>query len=103
MKIADRIAAKTAHTGPVTLVVMPASATEREKNSQAYTNSETRYKRIDAPSAADFPEIETARKVAASILGSKGASAQDIAAASVLPFGSGLTACGLHLLIRETD
>lgn len=91
------------HTGPVTLVVGTAHTTDEERQRRGYGNSLTRYKTLDSPSAGDFPTIESARNVAVDILETKGATADEVAAARTLPFGRGLTAAGLHILIRETN
>jgi hypothetical protein len=88
-------------TGPVGLVIQPAETTDRERNSRGYGNAYTRYKIADKPSAADFPNIESARATVVTLLESKGAPAEDIAAARVLGFGGTLIAAGLHILIRE--
>jgi hypothetical protein len=89
------------HTGPVGLVLQPAGTTERERGARGYGNAYTRYKIADKPSAADFPNIESARATVVTLLESKGAPAEDIAAARVLGFGGSLIAAGLHILIRE--
>lgn len=94
--------ASVRHTGPVALVIQPAETTDRERNSRGYGNAYTRYKLLDKPSAADFPNIESARATIITLLASKGAPAEDIAAARVLGFGGVLYAAGLRILIRET-
>jgi len=59
-EIADRLAGKMQHTGPVTLVIAPDRTTEREKRSRSYGNAYSRYKHLDIASSGDFPDIETA-------------------------------------------
>lgn len=93
--------ASVRHCGPVGLVLQPADITDRECNSRGYGNAYTRYKLADKPSAADFPNIESARATVVTLLESKGAPAEDIAAARVLGFGGVLIAAGLRILIRE--
>lgn len=93
--------ASVRHSGPVGLVLQPADITDRERNSRGYGNAYTRYKLADKPSAADFPNIESARATVVTLLESKGAPAEDIAAARVLGFGGVLIAAGLRILIRE--
>ena len=102
-EIADRLAGKMQHTGPVTLVIAPDRTTEREKRSRSYGNAYSRYKHLDIASSGDFPDIETARAAAVDVLTSRGAAAEDIEAVRAIEFGRGITAAGLYLLIRETD
>lgn len=87
--------------GPVALVIGADTITEREKNARGYTNSYTRSKVLDVPSAGNFDTIDAARAVVVDILEGKGAPAEDLAAARVLAFGYPMTAAGLRFHIRE--
>jgi hypothetical protein len=94
--------APAAHTGPVALVVIPAT-TDAERNARGYGNAYTRYKTLNKPSYAEFPDLDSARAAAAEVLEKKGADPESVAAARVLAFGTTVKADGLTILIREPN